>query len=191
MERVPPLRSTANNGRRSRRGRSRPLRLGRRLLRENGLSLALIALFLAFLTGQALAGRRKYNDEQLQHGERPVSFGEYLTRPDFAEAMFENRESEFLEMGCFVLLTVFLRQKGSAESKRLEGEEDVDDDPPPAPSRPERPGSRREGRARAQALRALAEPRVLRAVPVLVRDARGREPRDTRSRSNARKSRNR
>jgi hypothetical protein len=100
-----------------------------RVLRENGLSLLLFALFLATLLGQSVAGLGDYNREQADHGEASVGYLAYLTTGHFAEAVFENWESEWLQMGVYVLLTVWLRQKGSPESKHPEGPEDVDEDP--------------------------------------------------------------
>lgn len=101
----------------------------RRMLRENGLSIALATLFLAFLAAQALAGVREFNDAQAAHGGAPLTFGQYLTSSHFVEATAENWESEFLQMSAYVLLTVWLFQKGSSESKVLEGGEPVDRDP--------------------------------------------------------------
>jgi hypothetical protein len=101
----------------------------RRFLRENGLSVVLFALFLGSLAGQSLTGLRSYNHEQEEHGGRPIRYAQYLHSGAFTEAVFENWESEFLQMAAYVLLTVFLRQKGSPESRKLEGEEPVDADP--------------------------------------------------------------
>lgn len=94
-----------------------------RFLRENGLTLTLLALFALAIAGQALAGCRSYNEERVQHHEVEVSLSSYLETGDFISAVFENWESEFLQMGTLVLLTVFLRQKGSPESKPLEASE--------------------------------------------------------------------
>ncbi len=88
----------------------------------------MFGLFALFLLGMSLAGQREYNEEQTEHGEETVSYVGYLQTGHFVEAVFENWESEFLQMGGFVLLTVFLFQKGSPESKKLEGEA-VDEDP--------------------------------------------------------------
>jgi hypothetical protein len=98
-------------------------------LHRNSLSLTMFGLFLLFLAGQAVAGHREFNEDQRAHGQPVVSLGAYLSNPHFVEAVFENWESEFLQMGSFVLLTVWLRQRGSPESKPLEGEEPVDADP--------------------------------------------------------------
>ena len=97
--------------------------------RENGLSLVTAAIFAVLLFGQSWAGLFELNAQREQHGQPPVAYGAYLTNPHFFEATFENWESEFLQMGFYVVLTVFLYQRGSAESKRLEREEDVDADP--------------------------------------------------------------
>jgi hypothetical protein len=100
-----------------------------RVLRENGLSLVLLVLFALSLLGQSITGTYEYNDDAREHGRPEVGYGEYLMTGHFVEAVFENWESEFLQMGLYVLLTVWLRQKGSAESKQLDGDEEVDEDP--------------------------------------------------------------
>jgi hypothetical protein len=101
----------------------------RRIFRENGLSLAMFGLFLLCEIGQILTGLASYNDERRDHGRPEVAMVQYLGSGHFIEALFENWESEFLQMAAFVVLSVSLRQKGSPESKDLEGEEEVDEDP--------------------------------------------------------------
>jgi uncharacterized protein DUF6766 len=102
----------------------------RRFVRHNSLSLVTFGTFLViWLGGQAWAGHRAYNDEQSTHGEPTVSMAEYLTRAEFGEATFENWESELLQMGVYVLLTAWLLQRGSAESRPLDGDATLDDDP--------------------------------------------------------------
>jgi hypothetical protein len=101
----------------------------KRIWRENGLSIVMLALFLVFLIAQSLSGYRVFNEDQQEHGEDQISFARYLTSGHFMEATFENWESEFLQMGAYVLLTVSLRQKGSSESKSLSEPEPVDQDP--------------------------------------------------------------
>lgn len=101
----------------------------RNWLRNNGLSIAMFLLFAFSLVGQVVAGHRVHNDDQLQHGQPAVQVGEYLRSGHFVEAVFENWESEFLQMAAFVLLTAYLYQKGSPESRKLEGEPDLDKDP--------------------------------------------------------------
>jgi hypothetical protein len=100
-----------------------------RWTREHGLGIVMFSFFFVFLVGQSMAGLRHYNEEQESHGEPTISYGEYVTSGDFVESTFENWESEFLQMGAYVLLTVFLYQKGSAESKKLQGSELVDAEP--------------------------------------------------------------
>jgi hypothetical protein len=91
--------------------------------RYNGLSLVLAGIFLVLLGGQAWVGWRSYNDGQMEHAGEVVSFPKYLKTGHFWEAVFENWESEFLQMGAYVLLTTCLFQKGSAESNDPDGEE--------------------------------------------------------------------
>jgi hypothetical protein len=101
----------------------------RRILRENGLSLAVFAIFLVCMGGQVVSGHLQYNQERTEHGEQPVELRAYLTSGHFMEATAENWESEFLQMAAYVLFTVFLFQRGSSESKKLDEEEAVDRDP--------------------------------------------------------------
>jgi hypothetical protein len=102
----------------------------RRLWRNNGLSLVVVGAFiLIWLAGQTAAGVRTYNDERRQEGEEAVSFGSYLTSAHFGEATSENWESEFLQMAMYVILTVRLRQRGSAESKPFDESMPQDEDP--------------------------------------------------------------
>ena len=101
------------------------------LLRHNGLTLAMFVLFALSLAGMTMAGIHNYNEDQQEHGQAAVGYGAYLTSGAFVEAIFENWESEFLQMGLFVLLTVTLRQKGSPESKPIDGQEEVDREPDP------------------------------------------------------------
>ena len=85
---------------------------------RNALSLACFAIFAVILVGQSLTGWRTAVADAVQHGEREFSYWNYLTRGHFAEATFENWESEFLQMAAFVLLTAYLVQRGSGESKK-------------------------------------------------------------------------
>jgi hypothetical protein len=86
-------------------------------------------LFGVSLIGQVFAGHRVYNAQQEDHGQQPIELSEYLRSGHFVEAVFENWESEFLQMAAFVLLTAYLYQKGSPESRKLEGEPDLDKHP--------------------------------------------------------------
>jgi uncharacterized protein (TIGR02611 family) len=91
----------------------------KQLLYENSLTAVLLGLFLVCLAGQMLAGHRSYNSERRRHGELELSLKRYLTSGHAIEATFENWESEFLQMGTLVLLTVYLRQKGAVDSQEL------------------------------------------------------------------------
>lgn len=84
--------------------------------------------FLLLFFGQAWSGWLDDNEDRHEHEQRLHGFAEYLTTAHFAEATMENWESEFLQMGIFVLFTVFLYQKGSAESKDPDKREEVDRD---------------------------------------------------------------
>ena len=68
-------------------------------MRDHGLTLANGALFLVFFVGMVLSGASSYSQDQVEHGEQPVSVVQYLGTGDFLEATFENWESEFLQMG--------------------------------------------------------------------------------------------
>jgi hypothetical protein len=106
------------------RNRTPNLRNGmRRFLRDNSLSITMFGLFFVFVTAQSIAGLSDYNSTQKEHGRPPVGYGQYLGSGDFVEAVFENWESEFLQMGSYVVLTAFLYQRGSAESKDPEAED--------------------------------------------------------------------
>lgn len=80
-------------------------------------------LFLLFWWGQSLVGWHNYNGDQVDHGQRAVAYAHYLTTSHFWEATAENWESEFFQMGFFVILTVYLKQRGSAESSKYPDEE--------------------------------------------------------------------
>ena len=101
----------------------------KRFLRDNGLGLVMFGFFALFLFAQSVTGLAVYNDDQREHGEATISYAEYLRTGHFVEATFENWESEYLQMGAYVLFTVFLFQRGSSESKDPDKEESVDEDP--------------------------------------------------------------
>ena len=89
----------------------------RRVFRDNGLSLTLFALFAVFLAAQGYTGWQVENEERTEHDQPALALPAYLQSGHFIEATFENWESEYLQMGAYVLLTVFLFQRGSSESK--------------------------------------------------------------------------
>jgi hypothetical protein len=92
----------------------------RRWLHDNSLSLACLVMFLLSLLGQAIAGQKAFNEEQLTHGGGTISFDRYLVSSHFGQAMLENWQSEFLQFSFFILATVWLVQRGSNESKQID-----------------------------------------------------------------------
>jgi hypothetical protein len=112
--------------------------------REHGLSLAMFGAFVVFIVLQSVFGWQVRNEELQEHGRAAASYGSYLLSGHFAEAVLENWESEFLQMGAYVLLTAFLVQRGSAESKPLGQKDRPEDLPenagPDSPAASRRPG---------------------------------------------------
>jgi hypothetical protein len=94
--------------------------------RDNGLTITLVAMFVLSALGMAWSGHAAYNEELREHGSKAIGLMHYLRSGDFLSALFENWESEFLQMSAYVMLTAMLFQRGSAESR------DPDD--------PDRPG---------------------------------------------------
>jgi hypothetical protein len=117
----------------------------RKKLRDNSLSLAMFGLFVLFLVGHSVAGYYDYNDDQHAHQQSLLSYTAYLTSGHFWATVFENWESEFLQMAAYVLFTVFLFQRGSAESKDPDAVDEVDEDPRHHQHHPQAPGPVRRG----------------------------------------------
>jgi hypothetical protein len=92
----------------------------RRFLRDNGLGLFFLAIFVATLIGQALVGHADFNHQQVAHHDDPVSLGRYLLSSDFGADVLENWQSEYLQFTLYILATVWLLQRGSPESKELD-----------------------------------------------------------------------
>ncbi len=108
-----------------------------KFFKNNGLSLIFLLLFLLSLGGQIITGHQQHNQQMIEEGGQILSISAYLTSGHFFQATFENWESEFLQMALFLVLSVFLYQKGSSESKDPDKEEDVDKEPDP--SKPDAP----------------------------------------------------
>jgi hypothetical protein len=100
-----------------------------RWVREHSLSLAMFGAFVVFILLQSIFGWQTHNEELTQYGLAPLGYLAYLGSGHFIESVFENWESEFLQMGFYVLLTAYLVQKGSAESKPPDESERPEDDP--------------------------------------------------------------
>jgi hypothetical protein len=86
-------------------------------LYENSLLLAMGAIFFATWAGQSLNNWREFDATQREHDEATVSWGTYLLRADFWEKTLQNWQSEFLAVGTMAVFTIYLRQRGSPESK--------------------------------------------------------------------------
>jgi hypothetical protein len=91
-----------------------------RWVKENSLALAFLIMFLLAVSGQAVAGTLEFNDQQRAEGAPPVSVLQYVASSAFAVNVAENWQSEYLQFFLFVMLTVWLVQKGSPESKKLD-----------------------------------------------------------------------
>jgi hypothetical protein len=92
----------------------------RRFARENSLTLVFLALFLAAVVAQAIAGHAEFNAEQESHGGSPISLGRYMLSSAYGVSVMENWQSEYLQFTLFILLTVWLVQRGSPESKPVD-----------------------------------------------------------------------
>jgi hypothetical protein len=114
-------------------------------VRNHGLLIANVVLFLVFYGGMILSGAASYSEDQLAHGQEAVTVFQYLGTGAFAEATFENWESEFLQMGMYVVLTAYLFQKGSSESKPVGKDAPQDQDPRTAKQGPGTPWPVRRG----------------------------------------------
>lgn len=115
----------------------------KKLWRNNGLTITLVTFFLLFWAGQTVTGWKVFNSDQQQYGRPEISLTQYLTTGHFVEATFENWESEFLQMAAYVVLTVFLFQKGSSESK--DPDKQSPQDAPPDPNKKDAPGPVKKG----------------------------------------------
>jgi hypothetical protein len=89
----------------------------RRVVYENSLLLTMTALFLLMWLGQSLNNWRAFNADQREHDEPTVSWASYLLDPDFWDKTLQNWQSEFLAVGTMAVFTIYLRQRGSPESK--------------------------------------------------------------------------
>jgi len=103
---------------------------------KNGLTIVFMGLFMVTLFAQALTGWQQHNKDLKDDNEPKIALTAYLKTGHFISATFENFQSEFLQMALYVLLTVALRQKGSAESKKIDEPEEVDREPRPSKNAP-------------------------------------------------------
>nr|WP_295884870.1 DUF6766 family protein [uncultured Devosia sp.] len=105
-----------------------------RFVKDNGLTIALMLLFFGSLVGMLLTGWQIENDELVRHSQEPVSVVAYFFGHAFQSALFENWESEFLQMSAYVMMTAILFQRGSSESKDPD-EKNAPEDEDPAKKR--------------------------------------------------------
>ena len=84
---------------------------------SHSLCLTMGTIFLLSWAGQAVTGRAAYNKEQLGRLEDPLTLWQYVGAADFWNRTLQNWQSEFLAVGSMAILAVFLRQRGSPESK--------------------------------------------------------------------------
>ena len=89
----------------------------RRTLYSNSLLLVMLTIFLLSWFGQSVTGWTEFNEEQRQHDQATVSWTGFVANPAFWEQTLQNWQSEFLAVGSLAVLTIYLRQRGSPESK--------------------------------------------------------------------------
>jgi len=89
----------------------------RRTVYENSLVIVMGLIFATSWLLQSLSGVVVANEENAQHGQAALSWGQYVLSPDFWDRTLQNWQSEFLAVGTMVAFSVFLRQRGSSESK--------------------------------------------------------------------------
>lgn len=99
----------------------------RRFIRDTGLSLVFLAIFIVTLVAQSIVGHAYNNEELAQHGQPPVGYLDFVRSSEFLVDVAENWQSEFLQFFLFILATVWFVQRGSPESKKP-GDEGVGTD---------------------------------------------------------------
>lgn len=88
-------------------------------LYSHSLVTAMAVVFVLSWTAQAIAGRVANNEERLRDRLDPMSLGEYLRAPDFWSRTLQNWQSELLAIGTMVVFAIYLRERGSPESKEV------------------------------------------------------------------------
>ncbi|BAL90807.1 hypothetical protein AMIS_55870 [Actinoplanes missouriensis 431] len=83
----------------------------------NSLGLVMGTLFVLSWLTQSIAGTAAFNEERLRDLQEPVTWAQYLTEPDFWNRTLQNWQSELLAVASMVILSIYLRQRGSPESK--------------------------------------------------------------------------
>ena len=101
----------------------------KRIVHNNSLIITMFGIFLASIIGMSVAGWVENNETLAAHSQPSESYLSYVASGEFIEGVFENWESEFLQMWALIILTVFLRQKGSADSNPIRGKTPQDTRP--------------------------------------------------------------
>jgi hypothetical protein len=96
-----------------------------RFFYNNSLAIVIFSIFILAITGMSITGWINNNEILSEHHQIQLSYGSYIVSGEFIEGVFENWESEFLQMWALIILTVYLRQKGSADSKPIRGKSPV------------------------------------------------------------------
>ena len=97
-----------------------------KFVKNSSLSLFFFTIFILSVVFQAVVGQRLYNENEITHAElldepaNTVSFWDYVSSSHFGQALMENWQSEYLQFTLFVIVTVWLLQRGSTESKELD-----------------------------------------------------------------------
>jgi hypothetical protein len=86
-------------------------------LYSNSLLIVMLTIWLGSWLAHSLSGWRVYNEQALDHDETTLGWVQYLGTADFWETTLQNWQSEFLAVGSMVVLSIYLRQRGSPESK--------------------------------------------------------------------------
>jgi hypothetical protein len=89
----------------------------RTALFSSSLSIVMGLIFLASWFAQLLAGWADYNESRFERLQAPLGLGAYLLDADFWSRSLQNWQSEFLAVGSMAVLSIYLRQRGSPESK--------------------------------------------------------------------------
>lgn len=89
----------------------------KRRLFEHSLGLAMLFCFIGSWVGQSVTDWRAFNHDQADHMSQPISYGEYWVNADFWDRSLQNWQSEFLAIGVMAVFAIYLRERGSAESK--------------------------------------------------------------------------
>jgi hypothetical protein len=89
----------------------------RRTLYSNSLGIVMGLLFVGSWLAQSIAGTAAFDEEQLANLQDPVTWTQYLSEPDFWNRTLQNWQSELLAVASMAVLSIYLRQRGSPQSK--------------------------------------------------------------------------